>query len=214
MGVDVVFAPSAADMYPPDYATYVDVAGPARGLCGARRPGHFRGVATVLTKLFNIVRPNVAVFGEKDVQQLAVVRRMVADLDFGVRILAVPTVREPDGLALSSRNAYLGAGERAAAPALRRSLLAAAAAVSRGERRAAVLRAVVRRRLTASGARVDYVALVEPSTMRPMDDLAGDGILAAAVFFGGTRLIDNIRLRPDTRPSQRRRSRGIDNRLQ
>lgn len=199
LGVDVLFAPSARDMYPEGYSTYVDVDGPARGLCGASRPGHFRGVATVVVKLLNLVGPDIVVFGEKDIQQLAVVRRVLMDLNFPVRVVAVPTVREQDGLAMSSRNDYLDPRQRSAAPALRRSLLAAARAAAEGEGRPRALAEIVRRGLQDADARVDYVEVVDRDLMRPVSEVSGRAVLAAAAFFGDTRLIDNILLRPPRR---------------
>ena len=196
-GVDAVFHPDRPEaMYAPDHSVEVNETRLSAGLCGRSRPGHFGGVCTVVAKLFHLVQPDAAVFGMKDYQQLAIVRRMVRDLDFPVRILAHPTEREPDGLARSSRNAYLSPQERAQAPTVRRALLAAAALVGTGERRAAALRETMSAEITARAplARVDYLEVVDAETLEPSDVLRSPTLLAAAVFFGNTRLIDNQRL--------------------
>jgi pantoate--beta-alanine ligase len=193
-GVDVAYLPEAGDLYPAGFSTAVEVGGVSEGGEGAVRPGHFRGVATVVAKLFLQVAPDVAVFGQKDLQQLAVVRRMIRDLDFPIRLVVGETVREPDGLAMSSRNAYLSTEERRLAAALPRALAEARDEVRRGERDAARLTEAVRRRLTESGLAVDYVDLVDPETMSPVRDAASGSTLAAAVRVGKTRLIDNVRL--------------------
>lgn len=207
LGADVLFVPSVAEMYPPGFCSYVDVERLTAGLCGVSRRHHFRGVATVVAKLFNIVRPNVAFFGQKDYQQLVVVRRLAADLDFGVHVAAIPTVREPDGLAMSSRNAYLSPGDRSAAPELYQALLAARRAAHAGEYRVSRLTSLVRRRVEAAGARVDYVELVDPRDLRALRRLAGPAVLAVAAFFRSTRLIDNIVLRGRRGARPPRRSR-------
>ena len=192
VGVDVVYVPAVAAMYPEGFQTEVQVTEVTRGLCGALRPGHFRGVTTVVAKLFNTVKPHVAVFGEKDFQQLVTIRRMVADLDFDVEIIGAPIVREADGIAMSSRNAYLSAAERQAARCLSRALAAGRQLVERGERRVAAVCDTVRRTLAAEPlARVDYVELVDAATLRPVDEINGPTLLALAVFIGRTRLIDN-----------------------
>lgn len=197
-GVDLLFAPSSAEMYPPGFATSVEVAGLTAGLCGAHRPGHFRGVATVVTKLLNIVRPDRAYFGQKDAQQLAVIRRLAADLDMQTEIIGVPTVREADGLAISSRNAYLSAEERRAAAVLYRSLQAAAEAARRGERSPARLQALMWDTLAAERlARPEYAEVVDAETLQPLARLAGRALLAVAARVGPARLIDNIVLRVD-----------------
>jgi pantoate--beta-alanine ligase len=196
-GTDLVYLPEAAAMYPEGYQTYVEVMELEQGLCGDRRPGHFRGVATVVTKLFNAVKPHVAIFGEKDYQQLAVLRRMAADLDLDVEIVGLPIVREADGLALSSRNTYLSPDERARAVALHRGLLAARGAVAAGERDAAALCAVARRVVDAGRpTAVDYLELRDADTLAPLARLERPGVMAMAVFFGATRLIDNMVLNP------------------
>lgn len=190
-GVDVVFAPPAGEMYPAGFQTTVTVGRLSEPLCGARRPGHFRGVATVVAKLFGAVEPDVAVFGEKDYQQLQVIRRMAADLDLPVVVEGVPTVREPDGLALSSRNAYLSAEERRSALGLSRALARARELVAAGEARPWVLEAAARAVLEDAGLRIDYAELRHPETLEPMESAAPRALLALAAFAGTTRLIDN-----------------------
>lgn len=195
-GVDLLWAPDGDAMYPAGFATNVSVAGVSEGLDGAARPGHFDGVATVVAKLFNQVRPDVALFGEKDFQQLAVIRRMVADLDMAVEIRAVPTQRDDDGLALSSRNAYLLPEERAAAVALPRALGVAAAAIARGGATDDALDAA-RASLEAAGFAIDYVTLVDAETLDdPLPDRPRR--LLAAARLGNTRLIDNIAVNIDS----------------
>lgn len=190
-GVDVVFMPSVQEMYPEGFATYVNVERLTERLEGAHRPGHFRGVTTVVTKLFNILQPHRAYFGQKDAQQLIVIRRMTRDLAFPIEIVDVPTVREPDGLAMSSRNVYLSADERRAATVLFRALEQARqlwdAGVRDGSRLRAAMRAVVE---SEPLARVDYVSVADPDTLEELD-AAGDRALASlAVRLGSTRLID------------------------
>ena len=192
-GVDLVFAPGAAAMYPDGYQTTVEVRELAAPMCGASRPGHFAGVASVVCKLFHITQPHVAVFGQKDYQQLAIIRRMVRDLDFGIEIVGVPIVREPDGLALSSRNAYLSPEERRQALALSRGLGDAEALFRSGERRAAPLCAAARRAIESQSlARIDYLELRAADSLQTLDSVDGPALLALAVFVGKTRLIDNI----------------------
>jgi len=191
-GTDAAYVPDVRDVYPPGYQTTVEVPELARGLCGPFRPGHFAGVATVVCKLFNVVRPDVALFGEKDYQQLAIVRRMVVDLDMGVEIVGVPTVREADGLAMSSRNAYLSPGERARALSISRALFAARDGALGGARDGGALVAGARAALDVD--RVDYVELVDAESLRPTTDLARPTVLAVAAFIGRTRLIDNVRI--------------------
>jgi pantoate--beta-alanine ligase len=194
-GVDRVLAPPAADaMFAPGHETWVTVERTTQGLCGASRPGHFRGVATVVAKLFNLTRPDVAIFGEKDYQQLAVVRAMVRDLAFGIEVVGMPIVREPDGLALSSRNAYLSPDERRRALALSASLREAREAAARGARDVAALRATARARLAAAEARVDYVEVVHPVTLAPVARAEPGSVMLVAAFVGKTRLIDNSAL--------------------
>jgi pantoate--beta-alanine ligase len=191
-GVDVVFTPEAGAMYPPGHRTFVEVTGLQDGLCGARRPGHFRGVATVVTQLFALARPHLAVFGEKDWQQLQIIRRLALDLHLGVEVVGMPIVREADGLAMSSRNAYLPPPERTRALALSRGLQAARSLWAAGERAGAPLRAAVQAQLRAAEVREDYVALVEPQTLEPIERAERpDARLLVAGFVGTTRLIDN-----------------------
>lgn len=187
-GVDVVFRPAPDEMYASDRSVFVEETALSQTLCGKSRPGHFRGVCTVVTKLFNVLAPAAAVFGEKDFQQLAIIRRLVRDLNLPVEIIGAPIVREPDGLACSSRNQYLNAEEREQATVLRKALLAA-----RDSHGDVVVRA---RQMIAEAplARIDYVELVNAETLQPVDAVQGNSLLAAAVFFGQTRLIDNIRL--------------------
>jgi pantoate--beta-alanine ligase len=193
-GVDAVYAPTAAAMYPDGFQTHVEPGDLAATLEGAHRPGHFRGVATVVTKLFLAVRPQAAVFGEKDFQQLAIVRRMTADLDIGIRIVSAPTVREPDGLAMSSRNRRLDPADRAAAVCISRGLLAARSLYGAGERRGGVLAAAGRATIEAEPrARLEYLAIVHPDTLAEIDPATG-GVMVVAAWFGDVRLIDNIRL--------------------
>lgn len=191
-GVDVLYLPTAAEMYPAGFQTEVAVANVSKGLCGRSRPGHFNGVTTVVTKLFNAVKPHVAVFGEKDFQQLAVIRRMASDLDTGIEVVGAPIVRELDGVAMSSRNAYLSESERTAARCLSRALAAAREAVAGGARLAADVLAPARAVLDAEpAARADYVELVDVDSLEPVDRITARALLALAVFIGRTRLIDN-----------------------
>lgn len=194
-GCDLLWMPPVEAMYPQGFATTVSVAGVSEGLDGAARPGHFDGVATVVAKLFNQVRPDIALFGEKDFQQLAVIRRMVADLDFGIEIQGVPTQRDDDGLALSSRNIYLDDAQRAAAVALPRALGVAAKAIARGDEAEAALSAA-RETLRAAGFEVDYVELVDAVTLSAATDSARERRLLAAARIGTTRLIDNLAIPP------------------
>lgn len=195
-GCDLLFLPSEETIYPPGHATFVVPAGAAEGLEGERRPGHFRGVATVVLQLFQLVAPDLAVFGEKDAQQLAVVRQLVRDLHLPVEVVAAPTVREPDGLAMSSRNAYLSPAERQAAAVLWRALREGEAAVAAGERNAAALCARIAEVLASEPlASVDYVAAVDAHSFRPVTTITGNVVLPIAVRIGATRLIDNLRLR-------------------
>jgi pantoate--beta-alanine ligase len=193
LGVDLVFAPSVEEMYPMPQLTFVEVSRVSEHLCGKFRPGHFRGVATVVLKLFNIVQPQVAYFGEKDMQQLAVIRRMVADLNVPVKIVGVPTVREPDGLALSSRNKYLSEPERQAAPALYAVLKDAAARIRAGEKDAAEVKSAAVAELEKSPLiRVEYFEIVDPTELQPVITADRNVRIATAIWIGKTRLIDNI----------------------
>jgi pantoate--beta-alanine ligase len=194
-GCDLLWMPPVEVMYPDAFATTISVAGVSEGLDGASRPGHFDGVATVVAKLFNQVRPDIALFGEKDFQQLAVIRRMVADLDFGIEIQGVPTQRDDDGLALSSRNIYLDEAQRAAAVALPRALGVAAKAIARGDDPEGAL-AIARDALVTVGFSVDYVELVDAATLATATDPSRERRLLAAARIGTTRLIDNLAIPP------------------
>ncbi|MEO8043611.1 MAG: pantoate--beta-alanine ligase [Spartobacteria bacterium] len=191
-GVDLIFRPAPNEMYFEDRSTFVKETVLSERLCGATRPGHFRGVCTVVTKLFHLLHPDAAVFGEKDFQQLAIIRRLVRDLDFEVEVIAGPTVREEDGLALSSRNQMLTPEERAEAPIIRQALLEATKSKETGARQ---LVASVRERIeSAPLARIDYVEIVGAGDLQPRLTIEPRSLLAVAVFFGKTRLIDNILL--------------------
>jgi pantoate--beta-alanine ligase len=191
-GVDLLFRPSVAEMYADDRSVFVEESSLSNTLEGKSRPGHFRGVCTVVAKLFNVLSADAALFGEKDFQQLVIVRRMVHDLNFKTIIIAVPTVREKDGLAYSSRNQYLNPEERQQAPVLYRALLAAANAGKKSTREIVdLVRKVIGE---APLGRIDYVALVDAETLQPVETIRPNSLLALAVFFGKTRLIDNIRL--------------------
>jgi pantoate--beta-alanine ligase len=197
-GVDLVFHPDAAAMYPTGFRTFVEVTGLQDVLCGASRPGHFRGVATVVLKLFNLVQPDRAYFGQKDGQQARLIRQMVRDLDVPVAVRVGPTVREPDGLALSSRNEYLEAGQRRQAAVLNQALREAEALIRAGERDAGVVRRALADRVAqAPVAVLDYVAVVDADTLQAVERLQGDLLLALAVKFGATRLIDNLPVRAE-----------------
>jgi pantoate--beta-alanine ligase len=199
--VQLVFAPSVEAMYAPGARTVVSVKGITDGLCGAHRPGHFDGVATIVAKLFDIVGPCAAVFGRKDYQQLQVVKRLVADLNMPVEIVGVPTIREEDGLAMSSRNAYLSAAERARGLSIPRGLSAAHALYRGGERSARDLRAAVAQLVEKSADRVDYVTVAAPDTLSELSGEIGErALIAVAAQFGRTRLIDNTVLGEDEPP--------------
>ena len=194
-GVDLLFRPTPAEMYADDRSVFVEETTLSSTLEGKSRPGHFRGVCTVVAKLFNILSPDAAVFGEKDFQQLAIIRRMVRDLNFKVDIVAVPTIREDDGLACSSRNEYLNLEERKQASVLRRALLAAAEKAKAGEKSAKLIVGLAQNVISeASLARIDYVNLVDAENLQPVEIVRPKSVLALAVFFGRTRLIDNILL--------------------
>ncbi len=197
-GVDIVFAPDASEVYPPGFDTVVSVGAVARPLEGAARPGHFDGVATVVAILFDLVGADHAYFGQKDAQQVMVIRQMARDLAIATQVIACPTVREPDGLALSSRNVHLSPSERAAAPVLHRALLAARDRWEAGERSADALRDAMWETLTAEPlADVDYVSVADGTTLAELDRIDGPALLSLAVRFGTTRLIDNELLEPD-----------------
>ena len=197
-GVDYIFAPSAQEMYPREPLTHVDVDKLTEHLCGASRPGHFRGVATVVAKLFNITRPDRAYFVMKDAQQLRVIRRMNEDLDFGITIVPVPIVREDDGLAMSSRNAYLSAMDRERAVVLSRSLKLAQQLVASGETSSSAIKAAMEKLILSEvpDAKVDYIEVVDDDTVQPVQRVTGPALIALAVKIGSTRLIDNVTVRP------------------
>ena len=191
-GTDVLFLPDVKEMYPEGFQSTVTVERVTRGLCGASRPTHFQGVTTVVAKLFNMVKPHLAVFGRKDFQQLVAIRRMAADLNFDIEIVGAPIVREPDGLAMSSRNAYLSGPERQAALCLSKALRAAAEQVTRGETDALRILAAARRIITDEPlARLDYAALVDPETLEDVTAVRAPTLLALGVHIAKTRLIDN-----------------------
>lgn len=191
--VNLVFAPSVEEMYPAGAVTWVTVEDLSNRLDGRSRPGHFRGVTTVVSKLFHIVEPDVAFFGQKDAAQVAIIRRMVRDLNFPVDIVVCPIVREPDGLAMSSRNAYLSPEERTHALVLHRSLMKVQELIEQGENSAEKLAAAGRAELaTESAVRLDYFEIVNPDTLQPIKDISQDALVATAAYVGGTRLIDNL----------------------
>jgi len=193
MGADLVFAPEVADMYVSEQRTFVEVMRLGDHLCGAFRPGHFRGVTTVVSKLFNIIQPDRAWFGEKDFQQLCIIRRMVQDLNLAVEVVSVPTYRDADGLALSSRNAYLDPREREAAPALYRALTTARSLIENGERKAGIVKERAARILAEKPAiRPQYFEIVDPTELQPVDEITSEVRIAGAVWVGKTRLIDNV----------------------
>lgn len=191
--VDAVFTPSSAELYPRDQLAFVDVPDLTTHLCGAFRPGHFRGVTTIVTKLFNIVRPDRAYFGQKDAQQLAVIRRMVEDLNMPVAVIGVPTVREPDGLALSSRNRHLTPEQRQVATILPQMLHEARLRMDRGERSASAIRKAVGPGFQKrADVRLEYFEIVDPRTLAPVEQIGGPVLIAGAIWVGPTRLIDNV----------------------
>ncbi|MDX1521826.1 MAG: pantoate--beta-alanine ligase [Anaerolineae bacterium] len=192
-GVDVVWTPTPQIVYPDHYQTYIEVEQVTRPLEGASRPGHFRGVATVVAKLFNVFQPQRAYFGQKDAQQVVVIRRMVEDLNFDIDLIICPTVREPDGLALSSRNVNLSPKARAQAPALYEALTTAQAALLGGEREAKTLRQMMERIINAAPlAKIDYISIADPTTLAELEIVENGALLSMAVWVGGVRLIDNL----------------------
>ena len=194
-GVDILFRPSADEMYAADFSVVIEESSLSATLCGKSRPGHFRGVCTVVAKLFHVLAPDAAVFGEKDFQQLAIIRRMVRDLNFQIEIIGAPTVRESNGLACSSRNQYLSAAEREQAPVLHAALVEGARLATGGERSAPAIIAAARKVIaTSTLARIDYFELVNANTLQSLEIVEPNSLIALAVFFGQTRLIDNIRL--------------------
>ena len=193
VGVDVVFAPTAEDMYPGGYATFVDVEGITEKMCGAARPGHFRGVTTVVAKLFNLVQPHRAYFGQKDAQQTVVIKRMAADLNFGIEIVVMPIIREDDGIAMSSRNKYLNQEERQAGLTLSKSLRMAESMVKSGQRDATEIYREMKNMLQAEPlAKIDYISIVDGDTLADVDVVKDGTLIAVAAFIGKTRLIDNV----------------------
>ncbi len=191
-GVDIIFIPEAAEMYPTGYATYIDVEGITDNLCGSSRPGHFRGVCTVVSKLFNIVQPQVAIFGNKDFQQLAVIKRMTLDMNIQVEVLGLPIFRESDGLAMSSRNVYLTPEQRSQALVLSQSLARAKQLVSAGKTDCAAIISQLTNDINKKpDARIDYVQICHQKTLADQDDVDVDSVLLLAVYIGKTRLIDN-----------------------
>ncbi len=193
VGVDVIFSPAPEDMYPDEYATFVNVERITEKLCGASRPGHFRGVITIVAKLFNLVQPHKTYFGQKDAQQTVVIKRMAADLNFDTEIVVLPTVREADGLAMSSRNRYLNTEERQAALVLIESLRMAESLVKSGQRDAAEVSRRMRDMIEAEPlAKIDYISIVHADTLDDLDVVEGEFLIALAVFIGKTRLIDNV----------------------
>jgi len=192
VGVECIFAPSVEEMYPEGYSTYVNVENITNVLCGVSRPHHFRGVATVVTKLFNIIEPDIAVFGEKDFQQLAVIKQLVKDLNMNVRVVGHPTIREPDGLAMSSRNAYLRVDERKKSLILNKSLHLARNLFAEGVRDASKIRDSVKKMISSEeGCDIDYVEVVDPERLSPIRTIEDKALIALAVRIGSTRLIDN-----------------------
>lgn len=192
-GADLVFAPEPEEMYPSRNLAYVDVNMLGDGLCGARRPGHFRGVCTVVSKLFNIVSPDRAYFGEKDAQQLAIIKRMAQDLNFKTLIVPCPIIREPDGLAISSRNIYLSPEERTAALIISKSLNLAKDMMRNGERETKKIKEIITQNISREPlARIDYIEIVDADTLKAISEIKAPVLTAAAVYIGGTRLIDNF----------------------
>ena len=201
-GVNILYLPAVEDIYPAGYQTFIQVEEVGARLDGASRPGHFRGVATVVAKLFLVTQPHRAYFGQKDAAQLAVLRRLIQDLRFPLQLIVCPIVREPDGLAMSSRNAYLSPAERSASLVLHRSLQAVQARYEAGERAGPTLAQILRDTIYAEPlARLDYAAVVDPETLLPVDVLTGPALAAIAAWFGQTRLVDNTLLQPAGTPS-------------
>ncbi len=200
-GTDVIFYPDADQMYPSgpgdSFKTAVDVADLSGVLCGKSRPGHFRGVSTVVLKLFNIVLPHAAIFGEKDFQQLTIIKQMVKDLNVPVEIIGMPTVRESDGIAMSSRNAYLSARERDNATAISKGLFKALESFRTGTRESTQLKYIVRNSIQSAGLKEDYIEVVDEESLDPVDVIAGGARIVVAVYAGATRLIDNVSLQKD-----------------
>jgi len=198
VGVDICFNPSAQEMYPDGFQTAVEVEGVTKNLCGISRPGHFRGVTTVVAKLFNIVKPHLAFFGQKDYQQLIAIKRMVEDLDMDIELIGMPTIRETDGLAMSSRNAYLDPEQRKEATSLYRALLKGKELYHQGERSTAVILNHVRGIIEeGKSAAIDYAKICDAHTLEDIEEIKGEAVIAVAVKIGKTRLIDNIILKEE-----------------
>ncbi|MBI5198451.1 MAG: pantoate--beta-alanine ligase [Nitrospirae bacterium] len=196
-GGDIIFAPPARDMYPDGYLTYVNVEGITETLCGISRPGHFRGVTTVVTKLFNIVKPHKAFFGQKDYQQSVIIKKMVRDLNMDIDIILLPTVREHDGLAMSSRNSFLSTEERKVAPVLYRALIMASEMVKNGEKNTRKIYSEMKRMIeNESLVVIDYISITDPETLTDISEIKGKTLIALAVKIGSTRLIDNLLIEP------------------
>jgi pantoate--beta-alanine ligase len=196
-GGDIIFSPSASDMYPEGYLTYVDMGKVTEPLCGLSRPAHFRGVATIVNKLFNIIKPHKAFFGQKDYQQSVVIKRMVKDLNMDIDIIVLPTVRGPDGLAMSSRNSYLSEEERKVSPVLYKSLTIASGMIREGERNARKILSAIKRMIEKEPlVSIDYIAMTDSETLEDIDEIKGKTLIALAVRIGKTRLIDNILIEP------------------
>ncbi|MCX7836405.1 MAG: pantoate--beta-alanine ligase [candidate division WOR-3 bacterium] len=193
LGVDIIFYPSEKEMYPESCLTYIQVKKLSEGLCGRSRPGHFEGVATVVAKLFNIVKPHIVVFGQKDYQQARIIKKMIKDLNFDIKIIIAPTVREKDGLACSSRNIYLNEEERKEATVLYQSLMLAKKMIKEGEKNPEKILAEMEKLITTkSSGKIDYIEIVDAETLEPVKEISGKVCIALAVFFGRARLIDNI----------------------
>jgi len=195
-GVDIIFYPSSRTMYPKDYQTYVEVAELSKYLCGKSRPGHFKGVATVVTKLFNIVKPDIAYFGQKDAQQSAVIKRMVLDLNMDLKIKVMPVVREPGGLAMSSRNAYLSPTQRKDALVLKNALQKAVSMIRSDEKKAGDIKLCMRRIINnVPSSKIEYISITDAASLRDIKEIKGNILIALAVKIGKTRLIDNVQVR-------------------
>ncbi|MCM8765947.1 MAG: pantoate--beta-alanine ligase, partial [Candidatus Omnitrophica bacterium] len=200
VGVDIIFTPSDEEMYPPDYVTYVEVEKLTERLCGQFRPGHFKGVTTVVTKLFNIVKPDIAYFGQKDAQQARVIEKMVEDLNMDIKIKIMPIVREKDGLAMSSRNVYLSSEERKKAVSLYLALRKAEGLITQGEREPEKIIEEMKKILVKSGvSRIDYIEIVDSQNLKPLKKIKGKFLIALAVWIGKTRLIDNTIIELDNK---------------
>jgi len=195
-GVDIIFYPSSKTMYPKDYQTYVEVVELSKYLCGMSRPGHFKGVATVVAKLFNIVKPDIAYFGQKDAQQAAVIKRMAMDLNIGLKVKVMPIVREPDGLAMSSRNAYLSPPQRKDALVLKNALQKAVCMIRSDEKNAEKIKLCMRKIVNSvPSSKIEYISIIDAAFLRDTKEIKGNILIALAVRIGNTRLIDNVKIR-------------------